>query len=423
MAQPVVREIFQHLSAGDFDQVMNLVKRHNINPNLSHDDQSMAMIGVQQGQAGFLEFLGEQGGFDPNQLIAGRTLLHEAADARVAEALIRMGADPKARGSYPGWETQNVTPLHLAIQRLNQGTAEVLLKAQEPGVNLRDASGTTALHYAGQRLPEMVVPLIKSGANADIRDLKGRFPSEFMDPATREVMRATISERSKATVEEFRHVKNRSAHESLQVALRQGLIEMQKGLLESPSIFSRMSDSARRMTEIVRAVIRRPEAWASRAASAMSISRMSSMLSLRFRTEALENLVRERNRLQQGMTRYYDLKGLASEGRIDIPSRRDMDVVRERLERIEDEIAMTDRVFRFRRDMSPVEQAIATGVLIKMGLHKEGAGILPMTPEDEDVHERADRLIADVFGKWNMAQELTHSNDLARFHRSGPTFP
>jgi ankyrin repeat protein len=93
-----------------------------------------------------------------------------ANDTQRVHALLKLGADPNARGSY------GLTPLMMAVGMDNPETVGLIAERCE--VNASEDNDATALHYAinavnGNRIVEI---LLKAGADPNIPDACGETP-------------------------------------------------------------------------------------------------------------------------------------------------------------------------------------------------------------------------------------------------------
>ncbi len=121
-----------------------------------------------------------------HQLYAGHTLLHVAAaahDARVARALLKAGADVRARNR------RGAEPLHTACDgptdRTAQRTMVVLLVEAGADPNALDDSGVAPLHRAVRnRSVGAVEALLECGARAELPNARGSTPLKLASSTT-----------------------------------------------------------------------------------------------------------------------------------------------------------------------------------------------------------------------------------------------
>jgi len=97
----------------------------------------------------------------------GRTFLHLAPDRKIAERLIKQGADVNAQDSF------GMTPLHTAVISNRRDVAELLI-ARGADINARSHRGQTPLFWAVTRNhKEMAEWLIAHGADVNAKDNYG----------------------------------------------------------------------------------------------------------------------------------------------------------------------------------------------------------------------------------------------------------
>lgn len=89
----------------------------------------------------------------------GTKPLHEAANAEVAQELVKRGARPGARDKH------GRTPLHRAVMDERPNVAEYLIRRTPASLNARDDQNRTPLHWAAIKDdPRTAEALLRAGA-------------------------------------------------------------------------------------------------------------------------------------------------------------------------------------------------------------------------------------------------------------------
>lgn len=101
----------------------------------------------------------------------GTKPLHEAANAEVAQELVKRRARPSAR------DNRGRTPLHRAVMDARPDVAEYLIRRTTARLNSRDDQGRTPLHWTAIKDDASTAEaLLRGGARQRVKDKDGNTP-------------------------------------------------------------------------------------------------------------------------------------------------------------------------------------------------------------------------------------------------------
>lgn len=154
-----------HPDEGQFDFVKFLVK-NGADPKMRDDENKVALhFAAENGYVEIVKYLVEQCGSDVNASnFYGAVPLHYAARhnyPQIAAFLMQKDADINATFNGNGDSLKGLTPLMVAVFQGHETVVKLLL-SKGANLNLKDASGKTALDYAKKANDQEIVQLLEN---------------------------------------------------------------------------------------------------------------------------------------------------------------------------------------------------------------------------------------------------------------------